>query len=128
MNSFEGPALMPDATLLGELAVFLIVLAVVSRYVLPRLYAVILQRQKQVADRLAEADAAENRARAAEAQAAARLQDAFQRARKITDGAYEQRDWLISEGMRKGREEYEWYIRPRPEPVTATTTATATTG
>jgi F-type H+-transporting ATPase subunit b len=126
MNSFEGPALMPDATLLGELAVFLIVLVVVSRLVLPRLYAVIVQRQQQVADRLAAVDEAENRARAAEAQAAAQLQHAFQRAREITDGASEQRDWLISEGMRKGREEYEWYTRPRPEPVTAT--ATATTG
>src|SRR4051812_48556855 len=105
MNSFDGPTLVPDATLLGELAVFLVVLAVVSRYVLPRLHAVIVQRQQQVADRLAAADAAESRAQIAEADARAQLRAARQQARDILDEAYERRDWLISEGIRKGREE-----------------------
>ena len=116
MNSFDGPTLVPDATLLGELAVFLIVLAVISRYVLPRLYAVIAQRQQHVLDRLAAADAAESRARTAEAEAKARLRAALQQAREIIDEAYERRDWLISEGVRKGREEYEWLTRTRPTP------------
>jgi F-type H+-transporting ATPase subunit b len=119
MNSFDGPTLVPDATLLGELAVFLIVLAVISRYVLPRLYGVIAQRQQLVADRLAAAEAAESRARTAEAEAKARLRAALQQAREIIDEAYERRDWLISEGARKGREEYEWLTRARPAPAPA---------
>jgi F-type H+-transporting ATPase subunit b len=123
MNSLDGPTLVPDATLLGELAVFLIVLAVVSRYVLPRLYEVIVQRQQQVADRLAAADAAENRAHAAEANANARLRAARQQAREIIDEGYERRAWLISEGVRRGREEYEYYTRPRPRTRAITPTA-----
>jgi F-type H+-transporting ATPase subunit b len=123
MNSLDGPTLVPDATLLGELAVFLIVLAVVSRYVLPRLYEVIVQRQQQVADRLAAADAAENRAHVAEANANARLRAARQQAREIIDEGYERRAWLISEGVRRGREEYEYYTRPRPRTRAITPTA-----
>jgi F-type H+-transporting ATPase subunit b len=117
---------VPDATLLGELAVFLIVLAVVSRYVLPRLYAVIVQRQEQIAERLAAADAAEARARTVEADADARLRAARQQAREILDEAYERRDWLISEGVRKGREEYEYYTRARTGSIAATAAPTAT--
>jgi F-type H+-transporting ATPase subunit b len=120
MASFDGPTLVPDATLLGELAVFLIVLAVVYRYVLPRLHAVIVQRQQRVADHLAAAAAAEERARALEAMASARLQAARKQAREILDNAYQTRDWLVSEGKRKGREEYAWQTRARLETAAPT--------
>jgi len=113
MDSFGGLTLIPDATIILEVAVFLVVLVVVSRYVLPRLQTVILERQRLVGERLAAAAAAETRARALEADAAGHLRTARQEARRIIDGAYERRDHLVKEGMRKGREEYDWFTRPR---------------
>lgn len=114
MDDF-GVTLVPDATILLEVVVFLIVLAIVSRYVLPRIQAAIVERQQHVADRLAAAEAAETRALAAEAAAEAKLRAARQEARRIIDDAYGRRDHLIKEGMRKGREEYDWYTRPRTD-------------
>lgn len=105
--------LVPDATILLEVAVFLIVLAVVSRYVLPRIQAAISERQRHVSELLAAAESAEARSRAAERQAVESLRAARREARRIVDDAYERRDHLIKEGMRKGREEYDWYTRDR---------------
>lgn len=113
MDDF-GVTLVPDATILVEVAVFLIVLAVVSRYVLPRIHAAVSERQHHVSEQLAAAAAAETRAHALEQQARAALSAARQESRRIIDGAYERRDHLIKEGMRKGREEYDWYTRQRP--------------
>jgi len=121
MDDF-GVTLMPDATILLEVAVFLIVLAVVSRYVLPRIQAAVSERQRHVSEQLAEAARADARARIAEQQAHAHLRAARQEARRIIDDAYERREHLIKEGMRKGREEYDWYTRERL-PSDATTTA-----
>jgi len=108
MNSY-GVTLVPDATIVLEVAVFLIVLAVVSRYVLPRLQSAVSERQRRVAEKLAAAEKAEATARTTEQQAAASLRAARQEARRIIEDAYERRDHLIKEGVRKGREEYRWY-------------------
>jgi F-type H+-transporting ATPase subunit b len=110
MDDF-GVTLAPDATIILEVAVFLIVLAVVTRYVLPRIQSALVERQQHVFERLAAAEGAETRARAIEAQAEASLRTARQEARRIIDDAYERRDHLIKEGMRKGREEHDWYTR-----------------
>jgi F-type H+-transporting ATPase subunit b len=110
MDDF-GVTLVPDATILLEVAVFLIVLAVVSRYVLPRIQAAVSERQRHVAEQLAAAEIAATHARSIEQQAGASLRAARQEARRIIDDAYERRDHLIQEGIRKGREEYDWYTR-----------------
>jgi F-type H+-transporting ATPase subunit b len=113
MDDF-GVTLVPDATILVEVAVFLIVLTVVSRYVLPRIRSAVAERQRHVSEQLTAAEKAEVRARQAEQQAAAALGAARREARRIIEDAYERRDHLIKEGIRKGREEYEWYTRHRP--------------
>jgi F-type H+-transporting ATPase subunit b len=113
MDNF-GVTLVPDATILVEVAVFLIVLAVVSRYVLPRIRSAVAERQRNVSEQLAAAEKAEARAQQTEQQAAAALGAARREARRIIEDAYERRDHLIKEGIRKGREEYEWYTRHRP--------------
>jgi F-type H+-transporting ATPase subunit b len=112
MDDF-GVTLVPDVTILLEVAVFLIVLAVVSRYVLPRIQAAVVERQRLVSDVMAAAEATEARATTVEARAEASLRAARQEARRIIDDAYERRDHLIKEGIRKGREEYDWFTRPR---------------
>lgn len=112
MDDF-GVTLVPDATILIEVAVFLIVLVVVSRYVLPRIHAAVAERQHHVSGQLAAAAAVEMRARLLEQQAKASLSAARHESRRIIDDAYERRDHLIKEGMRKGREEYDWYTQHR---------------
>lgn len=115
MDDF-GVTLIPDATILLEVAVFLIVLAVVSRFVLPRIHAAVAERRRHVSEQLATVAAAAAQARATEQQAAASLRAARLEARRIIDDAYERRDHLIKEGIRKGREEYDWYTRPELAP------------
>ena len=120
MDDF-GVTLVPDATILVEVAVFLIVLTVVSRYVLPRIRSAVAERQRHVSEQLAAAEKAEARAQQTEHQATAALGAARREARRIIEDAYERRDHLIKEGIRKGREEYEWYTRPRPASHAAVT-------
>ena len=127
--------LVPDATVFVEAAVFLIVLFVVAKWVMPRMQATLEQRRRRIEDELQAASLAEVVAEEREEQAAEVLRQAHREARAILDRAYEQRDYLVSEGMRKGREEYEWFTRARPIPPPAVNNdlvevlpASATTG
>lgn len=98
----------PDATLVVELAAFLIVLLIVAKFVLPRLRATVEQRQASITESLAAADAAERRRAAAEAEAQRTLSAARRLARTITDGARVTKNELIAEGSREGQAEYRW--------------------
>ena len=100
--------LVPDATIGIELIAFLIVLAVITKFVLPRLRAAVAERQEQVAASLAGAADADRRARSAKEQRREILAAARRDAREVTDQAYATRDYLIAEGKREGREEYVW--------------------
>ena len=103
--------LLPDATALVEVVVFLVVLFVVSKFVLPRLHMLMNQRRHQIDDALHAAAEAEAEARARHDDAARTLRAARRQARLIIDHAYERHDHLVAEGRRKGREEYEWSTR-----------------
>jgi F0F1-type ATP synthase membrane subunit b/b' len=100
--------LVPDATLGVEVAGFGIVLFVVSRFVLPRLRTAMAERQQRVAAALAAAADAERQVQSAEAARREILAAARKQARLVTDHAYATRDYLIAEGRREGRAEYEW--------------------
>lgn len=100
----------PDATLAVEVVAFLIVLAVVSKFVLPRLRATIGERQAGIAETLAAAAAADARRRAAEADAQEILAAARRQARVIGEQAHATKDYLIAEGHRGGQAEYKWRI------------------
>jgi F-type H+-transporting ATPase subunit b len=107
----NGNFLLPDATALVEGAVFLVVLFVVSKFVLPRLQDMAIRRQRLIEHDLSSAAAAKVAARRHEEEAAALIGQARREARAIIDEAYERRDYVVAEGMRKGREEYEWFTR-----------------
>jgi F-type H+-transporting ATPase subunit b len=98
----------PDATLVVELAAFLLVLLIVGKFLLPRLRATVEQRQASITESFAAADAAERRLAAAEADAQRTLAEARRQARTITDGARVTKDELIAEGRREGQAEYRW--------------------
>lgn len=107
MNT-AGNFLLPDYTLAIECLVFLIVLGVLSRVALPRLRRATEERQQQVDD-----------AQRTIAQAATTRETALDDAHRITTAAHAKardiinrgrahHDALVAEGIRKGREEYEW--------------------
>jgi F-type H+-transporting ATPase subunit b len=117
----DASFLLPDATTLVEAAVFLIVLFVVGRWVLPRIHAVVDERRRQLEETLAAAAAAQSAAADRQREADEVLRQARREAREIVDLGYERRDHLIAEGIRKGREEYDWFTRTVPEPSLAAT-------
>lgn len=100
--------LVPDATLVIELAAFTLVLFVVARFVLPRLHTAVEARQNEIQRGLAQAAEAERLEQAADAEARAVLKAARHEAAEIIDGARLMRDEMIAEGLRDGRAEYEW--------------------
>ncbi len=107
----------PDATLLVELAAFLIVLMIMAKFVLPRLRTTVERRQRSISDSLAAADEAERRCAAAEAEARRVLAAARRQARCVTNSARATKDELITEGRREGLAEYRWragqFVRER---------------
>lgn len=113
----EGNFLVPDATALVEAAVFLVVLVVVAKWVMPRLSATLANRRRSIDDELRAASEALMEAQRREHRAQQALQQARREARTIIDNAYERHDFLIEEGKRKGREEHEWLSRTRSAPT-----------
>jgi len=111
----NGDFLLPNATTLVEAAVFLIVLFVIAKWVMPRLQATLDERRRRIDDQLGAAAEAAKAAARYEERAEEVLRQARREARVIIDRAYEHRDYLVAEGMRKGREEYEWFTRTRPD-------------
>jgi len=116
MDLPNGNFLLPDATALVEGAVFLVVLVVVSKFVLPRLHGLAAQRKQLIDNDLSSASDAESAARHHEEEAALLIGQAHREARAIIDRAYERHDFIVAEGMRKGREEYEWFTRKLDTP------------
>lgn len=110
----DGSFLMPNATALVEAGVFLVVLIVVSKWVMPRLQSALNERQRRIDEQLDAAAAATAAAGSREKRAEELLRQARLDARLIIDRAYEQRDHLVAEGMRRGQEEYDWFTRSRP--------------
>src|SRR3954453_23430102 len=115
----NGNFLLPNATALVEPGLFLLVLFVIAKWVMPRLHATLEDRRRLVDDQLGAAADASAAATNHERRAKEVLRQARREARVIIDRAYEHRDYLVAEGMRKGREEYSWFTRARPGPKAA---------
>lgn len=98
----------PDATLAVELVAFGVVLAVIAKFVVPRIRATIEQRQADIATALAQASEADRRRQLIDAQCRDLLAAARREAREIIDGAQAAKDRLIAEGRREGQAEYAW--------------------
>jgi len=107
----DGNFLVPDATALVEAAVFLIVLFVVSKWVLPRMQSTLNDRRRRIDDELGAAARAVAAAKRRDERAQELLRQARHEARIIIDQAHERHDFLVAEGKRKGREEYEWFSK-----------------
>ncbi|HTV11777.1 MAG TPA: F0F1 ATP synthase subunit B [Acidimicrobiales bacterium] len=99
--------LVPNATFIVELAIFLLVLWILARYVLPPLNRVMGARQQAIERAIEEADDAKKRALEVEEQQRKALEEARQEARAMRDEAAKLGDQLRQELQKRGEDEYQ---------------------
>jgi F-type H+-transporting ATPase subunit b len=99
--------LVPNGTLIVEIIAFLIVLAVVGRYVLPFVNKYLTERQEEIRTSLEAAEAARAEADETRSQRQGILEEARGQAREIVAQANRTSERLRSEGEERGRQEYE---------------------
>ncbi|MFI5036078.1 MAG: F0F1 ATP synthase subunit B [Acidimicrobiales bacterium] len=103
----ESVFLLPNGTFFVELAVVVVILYLVTKYILPPLNRAIESRQAKVAAALAAADEARVAAAATDEQRVHVLADAREQAREITAAAQALADQVRAEAGGRGREEYD---------------------
>jgi F-type H+-transporting ATPase subunit b len=94
-----------NGTVIVEILTFLLMLAVLARYVYPRLVEVAEARQRAIAEQLREAESAKTEAEAALKEAQAKLDDARKTAQGVVDGASKSGEQLRQELRQKAEEE-----------------------
>jgi F-type H+-transporting ATPase subunit b len=99
--------LIPNATFIVELIAFLIILGILARYVVPPLQRMLAERQENIRKSLEEAEAGRELRRSAEAEYAAKVEEARREARSIIDQATETGERIRSDMQQRARAEYE---------------------
>jgi F-type H+-transporting ATPase subunit b len=99
--------LIPNGTFIVEVIAFLIILAVVARYILPPLNRALQQRQERIRHELEAADRARADATAADEERRATLEEARHHAREIVAQANVVAEQARADAHRRGQEEYE---------------------
>ncbi|MGH9103530.1 MAG: F0F1 ATP synthase subunit B [Acidimicrobiales bacterium] len=99
--------LVPNATFVVELVVFVVVLGVIAVFVVPPLKAAMELRQRQIEASVATAERADELLQVAEVAYQARLDEARREARAITETGERVRDHLREEGRQQGRQEHD---------------------
>jgi F-type H+-transporting ATPase subunit b len=99
--------LIPNSTLIVELIAFLIVLAVIRKYVLPRLADALDNRAAQIKGQLEAADEAKADASKADEDRRAALEEARHQAREIVAQANRTAEQVKTDSQRDAQGEYE---------------------
>lgn len=99
--------LIPNGTLIVEIVAFLVVLAVLWRYVLPPVNRALEQRQGEIRDSLQAAERAKAEADETRAERAGILEQARQQAREIVANANTTAERVRGEAVQRGQQEYE---------------------
>ncbi len=99
--------LIPNSTLIVELIAFLIVLAVIRKYVLPRLAEALDNRAAQIKGQLEAADEAKADASKADEDRRAALEEARHQAREIVAQANRTAEQVKTDSQRDAQGEYE---------------------
>jgi len=107
MPTAESNFLIPNGTFIIELVAFLIVLAVMVKFILPPVNKALRERQAAIKAELDAADEAKSDAAAADAERRAALEDARQRAREILEQANRAAERLNTEAQARGQSEYD---------------------
>ncbi|HEX5496606.1 MAG TPA: F0F1 ATP synthase subunit B [Mycobacteriales bacterium] len=115
----ESNFLVPNATFIAEFIAFLIILAVIWRYVVPPVQRAMSERQEQIRGQIEESQQAKERLAAAEATYQSALTEARTEAAKIRDSARVEGQRIIDEMRATAQEEAE-RVRVRAEEQLAT--------
>jgi F-type H+-transporting ATPase subunit b len=99
--------LIPNATFIVELVAFLVVLAVIGKYVMPHLNSALDARAERIQAELTAADEAKADAAAADVERRAALEAARANAREIVAQANRTAERVVAEGQARGQAEYE---------------------
>lgn len=111
--------LIPNGTIIVELVIFLVVLGVIWRYVVPPIKRIMQQRQEMIRKQIEESQDASERLAAAERKYEEALDEARTEAAKIREGARAEAQ-RIKEEMRDSAEQEVAGIRHRGEEQLAT--------
>jgi F-type H+-transporting ATPase subunit b len=101
----ENNFLVPNATILVEIVLFLVLLGILSKWVLPPIAKAVAQRQEAVRASLANAEEAAERLASAEADYQQALSDARHEAARIREEAREQGAAVIAEARQQAQTE-----------------------
>ncbi len=99
--------LIPNGTLIVELLAFVIVLAIVAKYILPPINKALRERQAAIRSEMEAADEAKADAEAADEERRSALEMARQQAREIVEQANRTAERLSEEAHSRGQSEYE---------------------
>lgn len=94
-----------NGTVIVEILTFLLMLAILARYVYPRIVDVAESRQRAIAEQLRESERAKTEAEAALKEAQAKLEEARKTAQGVIDGASKSGEQLRQELRQKAEEE-----------------------
>jgi F-type H+-transporting ATPase subunit b len=111
--------LLPNGTFFVELAVFVAMLFIATRFFLPRINAMLESRQEKIRTALEAADAARAEAAAADDERAKVLAEAREQARVIVAGAQETSDQLKAEAGGRAQVEYDRIVATAQSEVVA---------
>ena len=111
--------LLPNGTFFVELAVFVAMLFIATRFFLPRINAMLESRQEKIRTALEAADAARAEAAAADDARAKVLAAAREQARVIVAGAQETSDQLKAEAGGRAQVEYDRIVATAQSEVVA---------
>jgi F-type H+-transporting ATPase subunit b len=113
--------LVPNWTFVVELVIFLLVLAILARYILPPVNRAMENRQKQIQQNILEADEAKQRARELEEQQQKTLEQGRAEARALKDEAAKLGEQLREELRKQGEEEYRRLVERAAQDIDAST-------
>jgi F-type H+-transporting ATPase subunit b len=99
--------LLPNGTFFVELAVFLIIIGLIAKYILPPLNRAMEQRQEHIRSSLQAADAARTEAAAADDERRAALDEARKQSREIVAQANRTAEQVKAEMGGRGQVEYD---------------------
>lgn len=115
----ESIFLLPNGTFVVEIAVFAILLFIMSRKILPILNEKLEERQEKIRESLAAADEAKAEAAAAADERAQLLSEARNQAREIVANAQATSDQIKAEQGQRGQAEYERIVASAQTEVNA---------
>lgn len=106
MTLAGGDFLLPNATFFPELLVFLVIVGVIAKKVVPPLNRAMLARQQHIAESLEVIETAKRIQSDTDAAVAAELDEARALARETVDNAHRLAEQIEAEARRTGEEEY----------------------